>query len=208
MTAAVRGETDPVPGMNRILLRNWQVNGGANVAAVHQKRRDDDEPEIERRLHPGIFFVDPTNAEGMERLLQLAASRDIPVFWLLPPLSPVLQALRDRSGAEEGYERFVISFLTLYPRLLTVLDARRGDYPCDAVHGPHSSERSGCSRAEPRRRRRRFDRCWTDHAPGRRPTGSRSRDPPIVRLGPPVIEDLEQSRLLLRVRDTAIFSSR
>ena len=33
--AAVRGETDPIPAMNRILLRNWTVNGGANVAAVH-----------------------------------------------------------------------------------------------------------------------------------------------------------------------------
>ena len=127
--AAVRGETDPIPGMNRILLRNWTVNGGANVAAVRPARENDDEPEIERRLHPRIFFVDPTNAEGMERLMQLAAARDIPVFWLLPPLSPMLQDLRDQSGAEAGYEQFVRSFATRYPRLLTVLDARRGGYP-------------------------------------------------------------------------------
>ena len=109
--AAVRGETDPIPGMNRILLRNWNVNGGANVAAVRSERPDDDGPEIQRRLHPGIFFVDPTNAEGMERLFQLAAAHDVPVFWLLPPLSPVLQSLRDQSGAEAGYEQFIKSFI-------------------------------------------------------------------------------------------------
>ena len=74
--AALRGETDPIPAMNRILLRNWSVNGGANVAAAHPERRDNAEPAIgiDERLHPGLFFVDPTNTEGMERLLQ--AGRD------------------------------------------------------------------------------------------------------------------------------------
>ena len=45
------------------------------------------------------------------------------------PLSPDLQTLRDQSGAEAAYEQFVRSFVARYPRLLTVLDARRGAYP-------------------------------------------------------------------------------
>jgi hypothetical protein len=127
--AAVRGEPDCIPAINRVLLRNWTVNRGANVAAVHSDRPDEAEPDIERKLHPGLFFVDPTNVQGIDRLLQLAAARDIPVFWLLTPLSPVLQTLRDQSGAEVAYEQFVRAFLLRYPRLLTVLDARRGAYP-------------------------------------------------------------------------------
>ncbi len=205
--AAFHGETDPIPGMNRILLRNWTVNRGANVAAVRAERHDD-EPEIERRLHPGLFFVDPTNAEAMERLLQLAAAREIPVFWLLTPLSPVLQALRDQSGAEAGYERFVRSFLTRYPRLLTVLDARRGGYPASLFTDHTHLNRQGalalsrvvassirpllaCPRSElvPR---------WATLA---RPT-DRPADAGIV------VEDLDQSRKVLSASDMAYFSSR
>ena len=44
-------------------------------------------------------------------------------------MSPVLQTLRDQSGAEAGYEQFVRSFVARHPRLVTVLDARRGAYP-------------------------------------------------------------------------------
>ena len=127
--AAVRGETDRIPAINRVLLRNWTVNRGANVAAADPERQIAAEPDIERKLHPGLFFVDPTNARGIDRLLQLAESRNIPVFWLLTPLSPVLQTLRDQSGAEPAYDQFVRAFVERYPRLLTVLDARRGEYP-------------------------------------------------------------------------------
>jgi hypothetical protein len=127
--AAVRGETDRIPAINRVLLRNWTVNRGANVATADPERQDAAEPDIERKLHPELFFVDPTNARGIDRLLQLADARDIPVFWLLTPLSPVLQTLRDQSGAEAGYEQFVRAFVTRYPGLLKVLDARRGAYP-------------------------------------------------------------------------------
>ena len=73
--------------------------------------------------------MDPTNAEGMERLLRLADDRGIPVFWLLPPLSPALQTLRDQSGSEARYEQFIRSFMARYPRLLTVLDVRRAGFP-------------------------------------------------------------------------------
>jgi hypothetical protein len=62
----------------------------------------------------------------------------MPVYWLLTPLSPDLQALRDQSGAERRYEGFVKSIVSRFPRILTVLDGRRADYPsslfADATH--------------------------------------------------------------------------
>jgi hypothetical protein len=206
--AAIRGETDPVPGMNRILVRNWTVNRGANVASVRPLRQDDAEPEIEHRLHPEVFFVDPTNAQGMERLLQLAADRDIPVFWLLPPLSPVLQALRDQSGAEAGYEQFVRSFVARYPQLLTVLDARRGGYPTTLFSDHTHLNREGAlalSHAVAQAIGPLLARPSSDPGPRwvavARPADCRGGRAVVV-------EDLEQSRRNLSVRDVPFFSSR
>jgi hypothetical protein len=127
--AALRSEPDHIGAINRVLWRNWTVNRGANVAASDSRWHDESEPEIERRMHPNVFYVDRTNAAGLESLMRLADERKIPVFWLLTPLSPDLQARRDQSGADAGYERFVRSFQEKYPQVLTVLDARRGAYP-------------------------------------------------------------------------------
>ena len=127
--AALKGETDRIGAINRVLLRNWTVNGGANVATAGPFRQDESAAEVERRLHPGVFYVDRSNSAGIEWMMRLADERRIPVFWLLPPISPALQARRDQSGAEAHYDEFVRSFVVRYPRILTVLDARRGRYP-------------------------------------------------------------------------------
>jgi len=138
LLAALRGEVDPLHGINRVLWRNWTKNAGANVASVHSSHHGTVTPDDERQLHTNLFHVDPTNAEAIERLLKLAGQRKIPVFWLMAPLSPNLQALRDQSGAEARYEQFVRSIQARYPQVMTVLDARRAGYPprlfVDATH--------------------------------------------------------------------------
>ncbi len=206
--AAVRGETDRIPAINRVLLRNWTVNRGANVAAADPKRQDAAEPDIEQKLHPGLFFVDPTNAQGIERLLKLADTRDIPVFWLLTPLSPVLQTLRDQSGAEAAYEKFIRAFTERYPRLLTVLDARRGAYPstlfADHTHlnvqGAIALSRAVAATLNPllARPRSASGLAWVAVA--------RPSEPPAA--SGVVIEDLEESRKTLSGNGAAYFSSR
>ena len=94
--------------------------------------------EVARRMRTDIFHVDRTNALAIERLLQLASERNIPVFWLLTPLTPGLQAFRDRSGSEAAYEQLVRSARARHPRTMTVLDAQRAAYPpgyfVDATH--------------------------------------------------------------------------
>lgn len=63
---------------------------------------------------------------------------DIPVFWLLPPLSPNLQSAREHSGAERAYEDFIRGYQSRYPRTLSILDGRSQGYPAaaftDATH--------------------------------------------------------------------------
>jgi hypothetical protein len=136
--AALRGETDPLHAINRVLLRNWTVNRGANVVPEDVRFQGEVASEVAERLHVNRFHVDKTNAKAVERLLQLAAARNIAVYWLITPLSPGLQALRDESGSEGRYEAFVRAFQSRYPRILTVLDGRRAGYPshlfADATH--------------------------------------------------------------------------
>ena len=71
--------------------------------------------EVERQLYTDLFYVDPANAEAIERILKLAADRRIPLFWVLFPLSPKLQSLRDESGAEMLHDRFLKSIVARYP---------------------------------------------------------------------------------------------
>jgi hypothetical protein len=123
--AALNGTRDPIQEINRVLWRNWSVNDGANVAMLNSSYRGELSPEIRERLHPDRCYVDPSNVEGIERLLRLARDRDIRVYWLLPPISTGLQEWRERSGAEAKFEGFVRSYQKRYPRVVTVLDARR-----------------------------------------------------------------------------------
>jgi hypothetical protein len=127
--SALRGETDLLHYINRTLWRNWTVNGGANIANFDSVCEEKVTAEVARRMQTGIFHVDRMNAEAIERLLKLASERRIPVFWLLTPLTPGLQAVRDQSGSEGAYEQFVRSKQSRYPQTLTVLDARRAAYP-------------------------------------------------------------------------------
>jgi lysophospholipase L1-like esterase len=160
--AALRGETDRLYTINRVLLRNWTVNRGANIVAAGSPFQGAVAPEVAGRLHVDRFHVDKTNAIAVKRLLNLAAERNISVYWLLAPLSPNLQALRDQSGSEGRYEEFVKSFQARYPRNLTVLDARRADYPAalfaDATHlngaGAVALSRSVAAAIAPRLSRR------------------------------------------------------
>jgi hypothetical protein len=138
LLSALGGQTDRLHDMNRTLWRNWTVNGGAHVADLDLRYDGKVTPEVARRMQTDIFHVDKMNAEAIERLLQLAAKQGIPFFWLLTPLTAELQAFRDRSGSEAAYERFVRSAQSRYPQTMTVLDARRGDFPprffVDATH--------------------------------------------------------------------------
>ncbi len=136
--AALNGAADPISEINRVLWRNWSANGGANVASLNSAYRGELSPQIRDNLHPDRWYVDRSNAEGIELLLRLAQERRIRVFWLLPPISPGLQQWRERSGSESKYEAFVRAYQSRFPGTLTILDARRvvSDPPSfiDATH--------------------------------------------------------------------------
>jgi hypothetical protein len=127
LRAALRGETDILRGINRTCRRNWTLNDGANVASKNPAFNGVVGPDDDKKLLTHIFHCHRVNAEYVRRTFALAESRGIRVYWLLPPLSPQLQAHREQAGAEAGYVRFARSLQGRYPGV-TVLDGRHSGY--------------------------------------------------------------------------------
>jgi len=208
LMAALQGKTDRLHSMNRVLWRNWTVNRGANVVSADRVYRGELTPEVERELYPGLFYIDPANAGAIERLLQLAGERGIPVFWVLFPVCDNLQSLRDQSGAEAQYEQFVRDIQARHPRLLTVLDARRAAYPralfADATHlnsrGAIALSRTVAAAIDP----------YAPRPPAGANCGWITLELPNDRqAGFEVpLEDLEQSQSILKINTAGFASSR
>jgi hypothetical protein len=139
LRAALRGETDRLRLINRMCLRNWTVNDGADVAAKNPAWSGTVEvgPETDQKYQTRVFQCHRVNAEYIRRLFALAAARGVAVYWLLPPLTPQLQARREQAGAEAGFVQFVRSMQATAANV-TVLDARHAGYDhrlfVDATH--------------------------------------------------------------------------
>jgi hypothetical protein len=200
LLAALGGHADPLPGINRLLWRNWTVNGGANVASLDSRYQGELPPAVEKKLHPSGFFVDPSNAEGLERTLRLAAGRNIRVFWLLPPISDGLEALRNRSGSETQFEKWVRSFQSKYPRIVTVLDARKVvSDPAMFIDATHLSGRGAIALSHSLGRVLAAE--LTRPAPPPEPRWvvlEASNEDPHAEIALP-IEDIDQSKRILRL---------
>jgi hypothetical protein len=94
-------------------------------------------PEMAQDLSPTGWTCDAINATYAEKFLELAASRQIPVFWLIPPLNPEVRKLRAARGSEEAFTRYVQAVIARHPDV-TVVDARRSGYErsvyVDTIH--------------------------------------------------------------------------
>jgi hypothetical protein len=112
--------------------RNWNHNAGAQGNAPLSNLSMKFEAWF-RDVYPERFACDPVQAAYIDRFLDLAASRGIPVVWLLPPYHPEFQALSERKGIDAQYVAFVRAVQGRHPGL-TVLDGRHAAYP-HAVFG-------------------------------------------------------------------------
>jgi hypothetical protein len=117
-------------------LRNWNHNKGAMVSPKNLNNADDADPP-NRLLSSDDWRCHIVNAVYLKKLLSLAASREVPIFFVLPPAVPQVQARRERQGYDAAYIRFVRSVQARYPNLV-VLDARHSGYAhtlfTDALH--------------------------------------------------------------------------
>lgn len=126
------------------LQRNWRVNGGAMVAAKNRHYGGGLSVAEESAYLPESWRCDPLNRAYLRRFLDLAASRHIPVCWLIPPIAPEAQRRREAANLDARYTEFVVHNASRYPNVI-VIDARHSAYPADVFIDPGHLDRDGAS---------------------------------------------------------------
>lgn len=144
-TLALAGKVPDEPQALPLFRRNWDRNGGSQVLP------DRDDPpggdprpaELERvGYRPDRWAPHPVNAAYAARFLDRAAARGIPVFWLLPPYHPEVEARRGRYGQYGAYLAFLRALADRHPNL-TVVDGRGAGYPPEALADMTHLSRTG-----------------------------------------------------------------
>jgi hypothetical protein len=113
------------------MVRNMNVNHGA-----HHTPRGNFPSEIgpgAEQVFPNNWKVHPVAEIYINKFLELAESRQIPVFWLLPPVSPGAQAKLEQNGSHDLYSRYVEQKIARYPGV-SIVDGRRSGYTKEAFY--------------------------------------------------------------------------
>lgn len=114
-----------------VVWKTWDAQDGAQPMPMMPWGFAYD-PSLHASLLLDRWECDPFHAAYIEKFLSLAESRKIPVFWLIPPLSPQVHVSRRPIGTDEAYTRLVRAAMGRHPNV-EILDARDSGYD-DSVH--------------------------------------------------------------------------
>lgn len=136
LTSALLGEDHAdrhvVPPFVR---RNMRLNRGAFLCPDPPEPKGDLEAEG-RKHFKDDWACHPLNARYLERFMELAASREIPVFWLILPIDPGLQRISERTGVDAKHLAFAREIQARFSNV-TVLDGRASGYGPSAFFDHH-----------------------------------------------------------------------
>ena len=124
---ALRGESPPRRRNIDAWRRNWRLNHGAHHAPRELRYHGEIDPG-NTELLPAAWQPDPVVATYLERFLALAEARNIPVFWLIPPMVPALQDRHEQGGTDVCFTRFARQIQARFPHVV-VIDGRHARYP-------------------------------------------------------------------------------
>ncbi len=135
--AELEGSVDPTKETNLALWRNWAVNKGAQFTPRKPGYSGVVSAEDHKRYMTNAWWCHRVNRFYITAFMDVAEAKSIRVYWLLPPIAPVLQAEREKAGTDQKHTEFVKGFVARYKNLY-ILDARRSEYPhtvfVDPVH--------------------------------------------------------------------------
>ncbi|WP_422931482.1 hypothetical protein [Singulisphaera sp. PoT] len=140
LLASLRDEPPPSRELMAANRRNALINLGASPHAKRTPNTDDitrSEPNKGWQPH-GV------NVLYVRKFLELASSRKIPVYWLLPPLSPACQGRLERRGVDERLMQFVLSIQRKYDNVV-VVDGRHAGYPTDVFVDANHLDKQGAA---------------------------------------------------------------
>lgn len=119
----------------------WTRDRGALLCA-DRRSYDGSIDAANRGYFPARWACHLTNERYIGRFLDLARSRGIRVYWLLPPVAPEFQARREELGLEASYSRFARTMADRH-RNLCVLDARHAGFDHSVFIDPLHLSRQG-----------------------------------------------------------------
>jgi hypothetical protein len=133
--ASVQGLKSSRRDQIMVCQRNWRLNDGAQLMS------DSPAPAINIDEWVNTLYSswspNPVNVSYLDRFLELAKSHQIQVYWLLPPIHPVVQARTDASGFDASYSDFTRQVQSRFPGTI-VVDARHAGFVAeefmDGVH--------------------------------------------------------------------------
>jgi hypothetical protein len=139
IVASIRGKSTSRRGQIPSFRRNWKLNEGAQLFG------EGPPPQIDVEKWAAKLYTrwapHPVNLAYLGRFLALARSRNIPVYWLLPPIHPGVQELTEESGYDAEYTRFVRETQARFPGTV-VVDARHSGFAADHfMDGAHVNRR-------------------------------------------------------------------
>jgi hypothetical protein len=85
------------------------------------------------------------HAYSVDRFLELAQGRGIPVYWVIPPAEAAWLERNERVGTVAAYRRYVRELLPRFP-VLTVLDLQRAAWDRRCFRDPIHLNRDGAVR--------------------------------------------------------------
>lgn len=124
---AFQGTYQSLRSENLAALANLDRNQGALPTLENPLFQGEIGPQYGSMLLDQPWRCHPVHARYLRRFLALTASKDILVYWLIPPVVPDLQTRRDQRGLEDRYDQFVHALQADAPHLV-VVDARRAGY--------------------------------------------------------------------------------
>jgi hypothetical protein len=143
--AALRGKPEALATLTLAYLRNRNRNRGAMIQPPNPGYHGEIAPPYYVHFVPESWSCNSVNARFIQRFLDLAASRGILVYWVLPPYCPELFAERQRRGLDVKFEAFVRHWQSRYPNVV-VLDAERSQYGPEAFNdASHLSRPGACA---------------------------------------------------------------
>lgn len=128
---AFKGQRTSAWPAQEVTWKTWELQDGAQPMAFMPWGFAYD-PALHSSLLLDRWECDAFHAAYIEKFLALAESRQIPVFWLMPPLSPRVHASRRPLGTDEAYSRLARAAMARHPNV-EVLDARDSGYD-DSAH--------------------------------------------------------------------------
>lgn len=120
--------------------RNWKKNLGAQIMPCGVNP-DTNFVKIRQDFYSDLNF-DKVNLVYMERFLALAASKSIPVYYLVTPIKPGLQAECERTGIDSAYVAFLKGIQERHPNVV-IVDGRHAAYDPAVFFDPMHLGREG-----------------------------------------------------------------